>query len=61
LFEESGLLVQASPEQQRAIQAQNLGVIMTRINEIRSNPAIQVFYTYTQGSGGVFSDNPETP
>lgn len=42
LFEESGLLTQASPEQQRAIQAQNLGVIMTRINETRSNPAIQV-------------------
>ncbi len=42
ILEESGLLAQASTEQQRAIKAQNLGVIMTRINEMRRNPAILV-------------------
>lgn len=42
IFEESGLLAQAKPEEQRAIEAQNLGVIMTRINDMRRNPAILV-------------------
>jgi ABC-2 type transport system permease protein len=42
IFKESGLLVNASNEQQRAVEAQNLGVIMTRINEMRSNPAIVI-------------------
>ena len=42
LLEESGLLAQASPQEQRAIEAQNLGVIMTRINDMRRNPAILV-------------------
>lgn len=42
IFEQSGLLAQASPEQQRAIEAQNLGVIMTRINQMRRDPAILV-------------------
>ena len=42
VLEESGLLAQASPQEQRAIEAQNLGVIMTRINDMRRNPAILV-------------------
>ena len=42
LLESSGILVGASPEQQRAIAAQSLGAIMTRINENRRNPAIAV-------------------
>jgi len=42
IFKQSGLLAQASPQEQRAIEAQNLGVIMTRINEMRRNPAILV-------------------
>ncbi len=42
IFAESGLLAQASTEEQRAIEAQNLGVIMTRINEMRRSPAIVV-------------------
>ena len=40
ILDESGLLVDASAETRRAIGAQNLGVIMTRLNEIRRNPAI---------------------
>jgi ABC-2 type transport system permease protein len=56
IFEESGLLAQASPLEQRAIEAQNLGVIMTRINETRRNPAILVVNEDLQGAkiqGGI--------
>jgi ABC-2 type transport system permease protein len=56
IFEESGLLAQASPQEQRAIEAQNLGVIMTRINEMRRNPAILVVSENLQGAkiqGGI--------
>jgi ABC-2 type transport system permease protein len=56
IFEESGLLAQASPEQQRAIEAQNLGVIMTRINEMRRDPAIVVVSEDLKGAkvqGGI--------
>ncbi len=42
ILEESGLLAEASPQERRAIEAQNLGVIMTQLNEIRRNPAIDV-------------------
>ena len=42
LFEESGVLAAASPQEARALEAQNLGVVMTRINEMRSNPVIAV-------------------
>ena len=50
IFEESGLLAQANPQEQRAIEAQNLGVIMTRINETRRNPAILVVSEDLQGA-----------
>jgi ABC-2 type transport system permease protein len=56
IFEESGLLAQASPQEQRAIEAQNLGVIMTRINDMRRNPAILVLSEDIQGTkiqGGI--------
>jgi len=56
LLQESGLLAQAGPQEQRAIEAQNLGVIMTRINEMRSNPAILVVSEDLQGAkvqGGI--------
>jgi len=56
IFEESGLLAQASSEEQRAIKAQNLGVIMTRINDMRRNPAILVVSEDLQGAkiqGGI--------
>jgi len=56
LFEESGLLAQASPQEQRAIQAQNLGVVMTGINDMRRNPAILVVSEDLQGAkvqGGI--------
>jgi ABC-2 type transport system permease protein len=42
VLEDSGLLEIATPEQMAAIGAQNLGVIMTRLNEVRRNPAIEV-------------------
>ncbi len=56
IFDKSGLLAQASPQEQRAIEAQNLGVIMTRINEIRRNPAILLVSEDLQGAtiqGGI--------
>ena len=42
MFDEAGILTIASPEEARAIEAQNLGVVMTRINEMRTNPVIEV-------------------
>jgi len=59
VLNESGLLAGASPEQQRAIEAQSLGAIMTRLNELRRNPAIAVVSedlagVETQGSGADF-------
>jgi len=42
VLESSGLLEVATPQQMSALEAQNLGVIMTRLNEIRRNPAIEV-------------------
>jgi ABC-2 type transport system permease protein len=42
VFDESGLLAGASQEEQRAMQAQSLGAIMTRLNELRRTPAISV-------------------
>jgi ABC-2 type transport system permease protein len=56
VLEESGLLAQASPQEQRAIEAQNLGVIMTRINDMRRNPAILVVSEDLKGAkiqGGI--------
>jgi ABC-2 type transport system permease protein len=42
ILSESELLDQASPEELRGIEAQNLGVVMTQLNELRRNPAISV-------------------
>jgi ABC-2 type transport system permease protein len=42
IFEEAGILSAANPQQVRAIEAQNLGAVMTRINEMRTNPVIAV-------------------
>ena len=41
-LDRSGVLNGASAEQQRAIQAQSLGTIMTRLGELRRNPGITV-------------------
>lgn len=49
ILEKSGILAVASPQEQRAIAAQSLGVIMTRLNEIRENPAIIVENINIQG------------
>lgn len=40
ILDEAGILQSASPQESRAIEAQNLGIIMTRINEMRTNPMI---------------------
>ena len=53
---ESELLVDFSPEEQRAMEAQNLGVIMTQLNELRRNPAIAVISENLEGvkvEGGI--------
>jgi len=42
ILEESGMLSGASVEEQRAVGAQTLGVIMTALNEMRRTPAIAV-------------------
>ena len=42
LLDEAGVLKSASPQDARAIEAQNLGVVMTRINEMRTNPVIAI-------------------
>ena len=42
ILDESGLLADASPGEQQAVEAQNLGVIMTRLNEMRSDPVIAI-------------------
>ncbi len=42
ILDESGLLAGASVEQQRAVGAQTLGVIMTALGEMRRTPAIAV-------------------
>lgn len=42
LLNESNLLNMLTPEQQRALTAQNLGVIMTRLNELRRDPLIVI-------------------
>jgi ABC-2 type transport system permease protein len=42
VLDESGLLAGASAEQQSAVAAQTLGVVMTTLNEMRRTPAIAV-------------------
>jgi len=42
IFNEAGILSVVSPEEAQGIQAQSLGVVMTRINEMRTNPVIAV-------------------
>jgi ABC-2 type transport system permease protein len=56
ILTESDLLEAASPEQLRGIEAQNLGVIMTQLNELRRNPAIAVISENIEGAllkGGI--------
>lgn len=56
ILESSGLWENASPEQMAAVRAQNLGAIMTRLNEMRRNPAIEVTSEDLQGEvneGGI--------
>ena len=58
ILESSGLWENASPEQMAAVRAQNLGAIMTRLNEMRRNPAIEVISEDLQGEaneGGIMA------
>jgi ABC-2 type transport system permease protein len=49
VMDQSGLLDDTTPEQRAAFSAQNLGVIMTRLNEMRRNPAIEVISEDLEG------------
>ena len=49
VMNQSGLLDDATQEQKAAFSAQNLGVIMTRLNEMRRNPAIEVISEDLEG------------
>lgn len=56
ILDESGVLAGASAEVRGAVEAQNLGVIMTRLNEMRRNPAIAVISEDLEGvkiEGGI--------
>lgn len=56
LLDESGLLADASAQEQRAIEAQSLGAIMTQLNEMRRTPAIVVASEDLEGAkiaGGI--------
>ena len=56
ILDESGVLADAGAEVRRAVEAQNLGVIMTRLNEMRRNPAIVVTSEDLEGAkieGGI--------
>jgi len=56
ILDESDLLADAGPEALRAMEAQNLGVIMTRLNEMRRDPAIVVSSEDLEGAnieGGI--------
>ncbi len=50
ILDESGVLADASAEARRAVEAQNLGVIMTQLNEMRRNPAIAVVSEDLEGT-----------
>jgi ABC-2 type transport system permease protein len=58
VLDNSGLLDDATPQQMAAIGAQNLGVIMTSLNEMRRNPAIEVISEDLKGevtTGGIMA------
>jgi len=49
MFSASGLLENASEEERRGLEAMNLGAIMTRLGEMRSNPLIGVISEDLEG------------
>lgn len=49
MFDASGLLEGTSPEERRGLEAMNLGVIMTRLGEMRSSPLITVVSENLEG------------
>jgi ABC-2 type transport system permease protein len=49
VFDQSGLLGDLNAEQRRGIEAQNLGVIMTSLNELRQDPSILVVNESLEG------------
>jgi len=50
ILDESGVLADANAEVRRAVEAQNLGVIMTQLSEMRRNPAIAVVSEDLEGA-----------
>jgi ABC-2 type transport system permease protein len=57
VFDQSGLLGDLSAEQRRGIEAQNLGVIMTSLNELREDPLILVMNESMEGEEVETSSN----
>jgi len=56
ILDESGVLADASAEVRHGVEAQNMGVIMTRLNEMRRTPAIVVTSEDLEGAkieGGI--------
>ena len=56
ILDESGVLADAGAEVRHGVEAQNLGVIMTRLNEMRRTPAIVVTSEDLEGAkieGGI--------
>jgi ABC-2 type transport system permease protein len=49
ILSEADLMAEASPDQLRGIEAQNMGVIMTTLNEMRRNPTIAVISENLEG------------
>jgi ABC-2 type transport system permease protein len=56
LLDEAGVLAQASPQELAAYQAQNLGAVMTQINQMRTSPVIAISNEDSEGAkieGGI--------
>jgi ABC-2 type transport system permease protein len=49
VIDASGLLADTSPEERRGLEAMNMGVIMTRLGEMRRDPLISVVSENLQG------------
>jgi ABC-2 type transport system permease protein len=49
VFDESGILDNITPEERRGLEAMNLGVIMTRLGEMRRSPLISVISEDLEG------------
>jgi ABC-2 type transport system permease protein len=57
LLDESGLLEDADPSLRQAVEAQNLGVVMTQVQEMIGNPLISVISQGVEGAQVGVPDN----